>query len=308
MKITVRTPLRLTLGGGGTDQPECYETHGGFVCAVTIDKYITVTIHPSHRLRTTVLANANGSLILNRVNAYSTSAGWSDRDLVEIESDVKEGSGLGGSGALMVSTLLARNPTASPDMIAGGAYHIEKLAMGRHTGWQDHYIAAYGGLRSFECDRRGFIRVHDAKPPMGLLGRLALFSTGIQRDAETVLSKQTAQMTTDNRQMWKIKQIGMEIADDLSRGGYNFGNLTRKHWDAKRESCSATTNAQLDEWCDIAIRSGADGVKVCGAGAGGYLLCHCPTNRQKLVDTLEAVGLSYTPFKFTNDKATIQDT
>jgi D-glycero-alpha-D-manno-heptose-7-phosphate kinase len=279
--MKAETPLRITLGGGGTDLPEFYEQHGGFVCSMAID--LKVRVEPD----STGPIWATPEQLACNVVARGT----------RIESDVSVGSGLGGSGAIVVSMLRLKFPNESPRNIATAAYNIERYVLNRHTGWQDHFIAAYGGAKLLQCDKNGFVDVHELPIPAGFLDRLALFHTGITRQADCVLSKQAETAKTDPKYLKIVKDIGISIADDLRRKGDLFGLLTHRHWLAKKESCNAISTPQIDEWYEIAQKNGAIGGKCCGAGAGGYMLFVCkPDNREKLVCAMEESGLKHTKF------------
>ena len=281
--VKVESPLRLTLGGGGTDLPEFYERHGAFVCSMAID--LKVRVKRNHES----CHFASPEELACNIVTHGT----------DIESDVAVGSGLGGSGAIVVSMLRLKFPDESPRNIATAAYNIERYVLNRHTGWQDHLIAAYGGAKMFQCGKDGFAEVHDIKLPAGFLDQLALFHTGITREADSVLSKQAKTAQINPKYLEKVKDIGISIYDDLRRGGKLFGLLTHRHWLAKKESCDAVSTPEIDEWYEIAQKNGATGGKCCGAGAGGYMLFVCkPENRQNLIAAMEESGMTHQKFGF----------
>lgn len=298
MTITVRSPFRICLAGGATDIGTYYRRHSGFLLSVTIDQYLTVTVEPGNRLDTTP------------PHPYAIAAGWSSRDLMTVESPVPPGSGLGGSGSLMVALLRARHPDLQASELAAAAYNIEHYTLNIPTGIQDSHIAAYGGCLAMEIDTYGRVRTWPVTLPADFNARLLLMATGIHRPAADVLHKQAAEVCTklvSREAMLQIANLGHTIYEDLrDNGGRNYGPLVDQHWQYKRATTGAVTNQQIDAWYDFARANGASGGKVIGAGGGGYLLFVVePPDRQHLVETMTAAGLVETPFQFTNEGARI---
>jgi len=297
--ITIQVPLRICLAGGGSDLPEYWRAETGFVVSAAISLYLTVTVSPGNRL------------VVGSPHPYALAAGWSPRDLVEIESDVPAGSGLGGSGALMVALLKARRPELPRPELAAAAYHLERYHLGKHCGLQDHWIAALGGAITIEIEHDGAVTTGPVRLPPGFEERLLLMRTPIRRDADVVLSSQShaivsAQLQAESA-MLKIHLLGEKIWRDLvTNDGRRFGELTRQHWEAKRASTEATSTSQIDGWVDLADREGAEAAKCIGAGAGGYLLFVVPEQRREhLARVMTEAGLSETPFRFVDEGASI---
>ena len=291
--ITVRTPLRICLAGGATDCPGYFRTHGGCCLSACIDKYLTVAVQPNNRM---VLPN-------NPQHPYALAAGWTERDFVKITSDVPSGSGMGGSGALMVGLLKARWPELQGYELAQAAYNIERYTLGKPIGYQDAVVAAYGGCVLMEIDTEGRLRVQPFDLPCDFADRLLLMHTGIQRDAGAVLVQQARELSTrlvSHEAMRTIQRLGHDIYEDLFlNDGRRFGEFTRKHWEYKRATCEAVTTPQIDAWVELALTHGAEGIKNSGAGGGGYLLVVCqPADRLQLIDILTGAGLTHTPFRF----------
>lgn len=296
--ITVRSPFRLCLAGGATDIGTYYRRHGGFLVSVTIDQWMTVTVEPSNRLDTTP------------PHPYAIAAGWSSRDLVTVESTVPPGSGLGGSGSLLVALLRARHPDLQASELAAAAYNIERYTLNVPTGIQDHHIAAYGGCLAMDIDTHGRVSTWPVKLPADFENRLVLFATGIQRHAADVLKKQAAATATSlvcREAMEQIARLGHTIYKDLRDfAGRRFGELCDLHWQYKRATCPTITSPVIDAWYDLAREHGASGGKLIGAGGGGYLLFVVePQDRYHLVETMTAAGLTQLPFRFTDERARI---
>ena len=299
---TVRCPLRLTLAGGGSDIPEYSRRYGGFVVSATINLSLTVSIGKCQ-------PGVCSCKIKNRASpAYVKAANLPPNLIATTESSVPNGSGLGGSGALMVSLLKARYLEMSPQELAAAAYNIERYAIGNPTGIQDAYVAALGSCAMY-IKSVGSVVTQPLTPPDGLYTRLALFATGIQREAKTVLAAQAknfAEDTAETKAMHRIVDIGRHVFGDILKNqGRRFGELTHEHWLAKRAT-GPTSTSQIDEWYELARSNGASGGKVCGAGAGGFLLLVVePKDRQHLIQTMTDAGLKYTPFHFVNHGAEI---
>lgn len=299
--VTVRVPLRICLAGGGTDLPAYFRRQGGFVVSACVDKCLTVTVEPGGR--------AGGRDTGRPPHSYALAAGWTDRDLVTIASDVPPGSGLGGSGALMVALLKARCPDLSPYELAMAAYNLERYALCQPCGYQDHVIAAYGGCVAMQVELGGQLSVTGVTLPEDLAGRLALFSTDIHRDAGRVLGDQAAAILSESERMERMRAIhrlGIATYNDLLAGGRNVGAWCHEHWLAKTRTTGATSTSQIDQWYALARANGAEGGKCIGAGAGGYLLFVIdPVDREPFIGVMEGAGLKHTPFQFVDHGAEV---
>ena len=307
--MKVKVPLRLTLAGGGSDLPAHYRRHGGFVVSAAIDKYLTVEITPRGRLGGMVIDDA-GHFRPSPPHPYATAAGWPKDTLVDIASDIPSGSGLGGSGALIVALLLARYPEldANRAELAQAAYNLERYTLGKSCGLQDHWVAALGTV-ALDVDRDATVTSYPTFLPDGFASRLVLLHTGLQHDASQVLARQAESVRSQHdaeKAMQVIERIGYEIWRDLQTGGKRFGELTLAHWRAKRATEPSITTPQIDQWIEQGLALGAEGAKLCGAGAGGYLLFVVPPDRREvLVSEMVNKGLVEMPFRFTEDRAEI---
>ena len=296
--ITVQSPLRLPICGGGSDICTHWRKSGGFLVTADIDKYLTVTVTSGNRLNTIPQ------------NRYATAAGWSDMDLVAIESDVPEGSGLGGSSSLMVALLRAKYPDIQPHELAMAAYHLERFFLCEPVGYQDAFAAAFGGCIALDIDTMGRAITFPVRLPPDFHSRLLLMATGIQRSAADVLRKQASEVCTklvSREAMDQIAQLGHIIYEDLRNNqGKRYGELCDQHWQFKQATTGAVTNSAIDAWYELARKNGASGGKCIGAGGGGFLLFVVePPDRQHLVETMTTVGLIETPFQFIDHGARV---
>jgi D-glycero-alpha-D-manno-heptose-7-phosphate kinase len=296
--ITVRSPFRLPLCGGGSDLPQQWRRSGGFLVSVTINQYLTVTVQPDNRMET------------GPQHDYALAAGWTRRDLLGIASDIPACSGLGGSSSLMVALLRARHPDLQAHELAMAAYHLEHYALGVPCGYQDAFAAAFGGCQALEIDTKGRVSTWPVTLPADFQNRLLLMATGIQRPSADVLARQATSTATSlvcREAMQQIADLGRRIYRDLQdNAGRRYGELTACHWEFKRATCPAISSPVVDAWYDLARANGATGGKLVGAGQGGYLLFVVePQDRYHLLETMTAAGLAELPFRFTDQRARI---
>lgn len=296
--ITVQSPLRLPICGGGSDICTHWRKSSGFLVTAAIDKYLTITVTSGNRLNTIPQ------------NRYATAAGWNDMDLMTIESDVPEGSGLGGSSSLMVALLRAKYPDIQPHELAMAAYHLERFFLCEPVGYQDGFAAAFGGCIAMNIDTIGQVTTFPVLLPPDFHSRLLLMATDIQRPAADVLRKQAAEVCTklvSREAMNHIAQLGHIIYEDLRNNqGKRYGELCDLHWQYKRATTGAVTSPAIDAWYDLARENGASGGKCVGAGGGGFLLFVVePPYRPHLVETMTAAGLTETSFQFVNHGARV---
>jgi D-glycero-alpha-D-manno-heptose-7-phosphate kinase len=321
--LITRTPLRVSLGGGGTDLPSYYRRFGGFVVAAAITKYVFIGINrtftPDYLLKYSELERAREVSEIRhpiiREALYLHPIGPS-LEIVSL-ADVPGGTGLGSSGAFTVGLLRAlhafqRQPV-SPSAVAEEACHIEIDRLGRAVGKQDQYIAAHGGLTTLELSPEGQVRVSPLRVSIQTLyqlgERLLLFSTGRTRDASTVLEAQRARSEREDPAMLgnlrSVAAIGRLIAEALESGDLDeFGSLLDEHWRRKRERAGGTSDPELDRLYDIGRVSGALGGKVVGAGGGGFLMFY--TKEPAAVrEAMGAAGLPEMRFGFDFDGSTV---
>jgi D-glycero-alpha-D-manno-heptose-7-phosphate kinase len=321
--IITRTPLRISLGGGGTDLPSYYKRQGGFVVAAAITKYVYIgmnaTFTDDYFLKYSALERT-GSLdeiahpiirvALTRNNVPPS---------VEIVSlaDIPSGTGLGSSGSFTVGLLRAihayKRENVTAEVLAEEACAIEIADLARSVGKQDQYIAAFGGLTCLEFAKDGHVRVS----PLGISGEtlhdledhLLMFFTAFSREADRVLADQKRRTEAADRSMIdnlaEIKRIGYESRDALVLGDCaRFGELMHEHWEVKRQRSVGMSNDRIDSWYALAREHGAVGGKLVGAGAGGFLLFYT-AEPARLRQGLNGVGLTEVRFAFDHDGSVI---
>jgi D-glycero-alpha-D-manno-heptose-7-phosphate kinase len=298
--IITRSPLRITLGGGGTDLPSYYREHGGFLIAAAIDKYVYITV-----MRPFVEGIFLKYSKLEHVNAIDEVHHPILREAlrllefrtpqVEITTlaDIPAGTGLGSSGSFTTALLKAlyahRRRLLHPSELAELACEIEIGRLGEPIGKQDQYIAAYGGVTCFTFNPDERVEAKPLKLSMDSLfaleDNLLLFFTGFSRSAGSILADQkTRTESADSRMLTSLhyaKELGLHSRDALERGDTNtFGRLMHEYWEHKRERSAGMSNPQIDEWYDLGRKNGAIGGKLVGAGGGGFLLFYSEDHRR----------------------------
>ena len=315
--IIVRSPLRITLGGGGTDLPSYYEANEGFLVAAAIDKYVYITLHQtfvddlivkySKMERVASLADLEHPIIREAFGMLGL-----DGRALEISSlaDIPAGTGLGSSGSFTTALLKTlhtfKRHLIHPQELAAQACHIEIDRLGEPIGKQDQYIAAYGGITCFRFCKDGKVEAW----PLALTQEirdnleesLVMFFTGYSRSASAILKDQddrTKKSDTDMvRNLDYVKELGIRSKDALEAGRLSeFGRLMHEHWLHKKRRSGGMSNPKIDEWYDLAMASGATGGKLIGAGGGGFLLFHAEDKR-RLRHAMLAAGLKEVRFRF----------
>jgi len=314
--IIARSPLRVTLGGGGTDLPSYYDKFGGFLISAAIDRYVYITLHrtfqPGYIIKYSLMERAQRiDKIKHPIIRESLKLLGMDNNYLEIASmaDIPAGTGLGSSGSFTTALLKAlhtyKRNLIHPKELAEQACDIEINKLGEPIGKQDQYIAAYGGITCFEFSRRA-VKAYPLKIEKEILydleDNLLLFFTGYTRSASGILKEQHHKSKTNDRQMIEnlhfIKQLGVESKRALEKGDLNkFGELMNVHWEHKKKRSSSMSNAKINDWYDLALKNGALGGKLIGAGGGGFLMFYV-SDGVKLRRTMTEVGLEEVRFRF----------
>jgi D-glycero-alpha-D-manno-heptose-7-phosphate kinase len=297
--IITQTPLRIGLLGGGTDLPGYYREHGGRVLNCALDKYVYVIV--KQRFDDDIYVNYSRKEIVSRVDDLEhelvreamrmtgVAAGVEITTLADIPS---AGSGLGSSSAVTVGLLHAlfayQGRQMSAEELAERACLIEIDHCGKPIGKQDQYIAALGGIRDIRFGPGDEVVAEELK--LGAAGRRALqqqimlFYTGITRSANTILAEQNANLETTRPQLDLLRDLAGFAAERLRGGDVDaIGPAVRESWEAKRKLASGVSNGEIDLAISRALDAGASGVKLTGAGGGGFLLVICPMERQRAV-------------------------
>ena len=315
--IIVRSPLRISLGGGGTDLPSYYEKNGGFLISAAIDKYVYVTLHQTF-VDDLIIKYSQ----LERVTSTDDIKHPIVREafkMLDIEprrleicsmADIPSGTGLGSSGSFTTALLRAlhchKKSFITPQDLAEQACVVEIEKLKEPIGKQDQYIASCGGLTGFTFSKNGIVLVEpvkmDAEAYNNLEDNLLLFFTGYSRSASVILKDQDDKSKADDEAMNKnlnyIKDIGYRSLDALESGNLNeFGGLMHEHWEHKRKRSSGMSNPKIDEWYDLGMKNGALGGKLIGAGGGGFLMFYA-NDRMKLRHAMTGAGLAEVRFRF----------
>jgi D-glycero-alpha-D-manno-heptose-7-phosphate kinase len=315
--IITRSPLRISLGGGGTDLPSYYRNHGGFLIAAAIDKYVYINVHRrfvegfllkySHLEEAATIDDIKHPIIREALKV----AGVQQHNL-EITSmaDIPAGAGLGSSGSFTTALLKAfhalRKNLVHPSELAEQACHIELEKLGEPIGKQDQYIAAYGGITCFNFLQDGRVEAWPLKISeetlFNLEDNLLLFFTGYSRSASKILkeqddkSKQTDKAMVENlhfvKELGKQSQMALE-SDNL----HEFARLMDVHWQRKKERSKSMSNPDINTWYDYAMANGALGGKIIGAGGGGFLMFYA-NDKARLRHVMREKGLTEVRFRF----------
>jgi D-glycero-alpha-D-manno-heptose-7-phosphate kinase len=291
--IFTRAPLRLSLGGGGTDLPSYYREHGGFLVAAAMDKYMYMLTHTvfqkRYRLKYSQFEEVDEpSEIEHPILREALVRHW-DGNPLEIASlaDIPAGTGLGSSGAFAVCLLkalaLAGSKATTPSAIAEAASHIEIDVLGEPVGKQDTYVSAHGGICAYTFHQDDTVSVEPLELSedtiQGMTDRFLLFFTGETRDAVEILADQDERSRAGDAEMiqnlHRTKEIGLESRKLLESGELEqYAELMHEHWLNKRKRSAGMTTDRADELYELARKNGAIGGKLVGAGGGGFLLTY----------------------------------
>jgi D-glycero-alpha-D-manno-heptose-7-phosphate kinase len=308
--IFSRAPLRISLGGGGTDLPSYYRRHGGFLVSGAIDKYVYMLTHTvfqqRYRMKYSELEEVDrASEIRHPILRETLLRHWRGSPL-EIASlaDVPAGTGMGSSGAYTVCLLKglahARRTSITPGALAEAACEIEIEVLGEPVGKQDPYVAAHGGICAYTFHPDGSVRVEpielDLRCQRALRERLLLFYTGEARSASKVLADQDQRSRAGEEEMLanlhRTRELGHESYRLLTAGDLEaYAELMHVHWEHKRRRSPGMANERIDTLYTLARRSGAIGGKLVGAGGGGFLLVYA----RRPEDTRQAMAAAGAP-------------
>lgn len=315
--IITRSPLRLSLGGGGTDLASYYEKYGGFLIAGAIDKYIYISVSRPFKkgifLKYSEIENVQQvEHVRHRIIREALSLQHLNSPQIEISSmaDIPGGTGLGSSGAFTTALLMGlnayRKKISLPEDLAEQACHIEIDLLGEPIGKQDQYIAAYGGLTCLTFGTDGKVTAEplamDYETLLDFEDRLLLFFTGYSRSASSILKDQMERSLKMDAEMLDnlhlTKEIGLQSRMMLESGDLaGFGKLMNEHWQRKKNRSKGMSNPHIDYLYDLAINNGAIGGKLVGAGGGGFLM-FLAEDKSRLRKTMKNAGLEEVRFKF----------
>lgn len=317
--IITRTPLRITLGGGGTDLPSYYERFGGMLISAAISKYVYITINRTFTddyflkysaiERVTRVSDIKHPIIRAAFALHSVGCSV---EMVSV-ADIPSGTGLGSSGSFTVGLLRAlyayERRHATQVNLAEEACHIEIDLLGQPVGKQDQFIAAFGGLTCLEFTTDGQVRVSPLmisnETLRDLEENLLMFFTGYSRGAHRVLQEQKTRSEQEDDAMIEnlghVKALGIRSKEVLERGDTAaFAALMDEHWQHKKQRSKEMSNVDIDRWYQIGMENGAMGGKLVGAGSGGFLLFYTKS-QDELRRAMVGEGLVEVPFTFDHD-------
>jgi D-glycero-alpha-D-manno-heptose-7-phosphate kinase len=321
--LITRTPLRITLGGGGTDLPSYYEQFGGMVVSAAIDKHIYISVNRTftddYFLKYSGLERVDKPHAIEHPIIREVLAAHDIGPSVEIVStaDIPSGTGLGSSGSFTVGLLNAvhafRRDHASADELAREACEIEIDRLHRSVGKQDQYAAAFGGITRFDFESDGAVRAQrvplSSEALHDLQEHLLMFFTGYSRAADEVLADQNQRTQQHDPEMQdnlhRTKELGLRSLTALEAGDTaTFADLMHEHWENKRRRSGGISNARIDHLYDVGRDHSARGGKLVGAGAGGFLMFYADEPR-RLRQAMRDEGLSELRFSFDHGGSTV---
>jgi len=315
--IIARSPLRITLGGGGTDLPSYYREHEGFLVSAAIDQYVYVNVmRPfsegiylkySQMEHVKQIADIKHPIIREALQIIGFKT-----PQVEITTlaDIPAGTGLGSSGSFTTALLKAlythRKRHLHQEELAELACHIEIDRLGEPIGKQDQYIAAVGGVTCFTFHKDDKVTAlplgNSIDTMFDLEDNLLLFFTGFSRSASGILKDQNVKSQQNDADMLNnlhyVKDLGYRSRDALVDGNTKlFGELMHEHWEHKKRRSGGMSNPKIDAWYELGMKNGAVGGKLVGAGGGGFLM-FMAHDRNKLRHAMVHAGLEEVRFKF----------
>ena len=315
--IITRSPLRISLGGGGTDLPSYYREHTGFLVAAAIDRHVHIVINRtilpemilkySQTERVTDVADIQHPLVRTAMQVVGIPA-----DGLEIAAmaDIPAGTGLGSSGSFCTALLRGlhalHNGNPSAAEIAEQACHIEIDTLKEPVGKQDQFIAAVGGVTCFRFHPDGHVEYWPLRASSHTLRNLeqnlVLYFTGYTRSASEVLREQDTKTKAADQSMIDnlhfIKDLGVKSKEALEGGDLRgFAELMNVHWRSKKKRSGNMSNSKIDEWYELGMKNGGLGGKLIGAGGGGFLMFYTE-DAEQLNATMAEAGLQHVPFRF----------
>lgn len=320
--IITQTPMRITLGGGGTDILWYSKLKGGGWISAAINKYVFVFLnktedpqlikasHGTESIMTTNYEEISNPIIRECLLLTRVTHG------VELSTaaDASAKSGLGGSGAFEVGLLHAlhvyKRESVPQLELAKEACEIEIGRLKKPVGPQDQYIAAIGGIHYFEIDKKGRVTVEPLPLSMHTIAELEsnmlFFRTGIQHDTQAVLGdqKKTIEKKDEHskeliKSLDDIKVLGQRVKKYLLQGKVDeFGASLDTHWRIKKRLSGKVSSSKIDEWYEEGIKAGALGGKIMGAGGGGWFVFYVNKNKSKFRERMEKIGLEERRVRF----------
>ncbi len=315
--IVTRSPLRISLGGGGTDLPSYYAERGGFLISAAIDKYVYIMLHEtftdelqlkySQMERVCSVDDVQHPIVREALKLVPLPG--INYEICSM-ADIPAGTGLGSSSSFTTALLRAlhaqRGDIVSTRTLAEEACEIEMNRLREPIGKQDQYIASYGGLTCMTFQQDGYVFVEPLNIPRATLysleDNLCLFFTGFSRAASNILAEQDKKSRARDADMIQnldyVKQLGLESRKAFESGDLDrFADILNEHWAYKKRRSGGMSNPRIDEWYEHALKNGAAGGKLIGAGGGGFLMFYA-RDKVRLRAAMARAGLSEVRFRF----------
>lgn len=329
--LIVRSPVRISFGGGGTDLPSYYEKFGGAVLSAAINKYFYTILGKRSDGRVQVISSdlrvcetwhdiAHMSIDGSALEIPLAVLKHLNCDLsidLFLASEIPPGTGLGSSASVCVNilktlTTYLQRPLSQPEL-AERAFFVARHLLGKHVGKQDEYAAALGGLNYITFQPGGGTVVEPVELENSVLhelqSSLMLFFAGAAHNSWSILQEQEASTRSGNsttvEALHQVKALAADMRSSLERGNiHRFGELLHEGWQAKRRISSKISTPRIDQLYALGIEHGALGGKITGAGGGGFLLFCCPLPRQAaLREAMRQEGVHEMAFAFDNQGA-----
>ena len=315
--IIVRSPLRISLGGGGTDLPSYYEENEGFLLTAAINKFVYITMHEN--FMDEILVKYSKTENVRDVNDIRhpifreciKMLGLQDESF-EIQSmaDIPAGTGLGSSSSFTTALLKClheyKGELVGTEELAREACEIEMVRLKEPIGKQDQYIAAYGGIRAMWFHKDGSVTVEPVNMSRETLynleDNLVLYFTGFERSASQILKEQDDRTKASDSDMKSnldmVKQMGLDTKQMFEKGDLRaFADIMNHHWEIKKKRSGQMSNPRIDEWYEYAMKHGALGGKLIGAGGGGFLMFYAE-DKVGLREAMKSTGMKEVRFRF----------
>lgn len=315
--IIARSPLRISLGGGGTDLPSYYSENEGFLISAAINKFVYNTIHENFEKEIWVKYSQTEKVrniddLKHPIFRECIRLLGLQDDSFEIQSmaDIPAGTGLGSSSSFTTALLKClheyKGELITTEELAKEACMIEMDILKEPIGKQDQYIAAYGGIRTMWFRRDGQVDVETLNISKdtyyNLEDNLILYFTGFERSASEILKEQDVKTRCDDASMKSnldmVKQMGLDSKRAFEKGNLKeFADIMNTHWQVKKKRSDKMSNPRIDEWYEYALKNGALGGKLIGAGGGGFLMFYSE-DKIKLRQAMQKTDLSEVRFRF----------
>jgi D-glycero-alpha-D-manno-heptose-7-phosphate kinase len=324
--IVTRSPLRISLGGGGTDLPSYYEKYGGFLIAATINKHIYISLAETFNKKflikyssfeeTKTIDSLKHPLFREILKKFKIKTPL----IITSHADIPAGTGMGSSGAFAVTLINALSiytkKNFSKKKIAEIACDIEINTLKEPVGKQDQYTASYGGINSYEYTNNGKVIVKKLKisnlRTNDLKKKLVIFFTGYSRSSYKILNKQNDNTKKLDLKMLEnlhmVKSFGYESKKIIEEGNLDdLGKIMHEHWIYKKKRSPNMTNNKIDQYYNFALKNGALGGKLIGAGGGGFLMFYSK-DINYLEKKFKKFNLKKLDFDFNNSGAELVST